>query len=65
MTIMERKKMLLGAIRKLETRLVCLKYCEYDGVKDKQERDTEIELIQKHLHCAHSALVIVTEEEVA
>lgn len=63
MTTEERKKMIVKAIRMIEDRLLCLRYCEYDGAMDHQERESEIETLQNHLHCAHSVLVILNEEE--
>lgn len=63
MTVKERKSMIVGAIRKLEDSLCALKYDEYDGDKSYQERQLEMESLQKHLRCAHSVLVMITEEE--
>lgn len=65
MTIQERKRMMLKTIRVLEDRLVSLTHCEYDGSKSYEERTKEVEVLQGHLHCAHSVLVIINEEELA
>ena len=65
MTLQERKVILLKVIRKLEDRLVSLRYCEYDGAKPREQRDAEIEVLQGHLRSAHSALALTVEEELA
>ncbi len=62
MTLKEKKQMIVGAIRMLEDKLVALKHC-YDGIKSPQERDAEIDVLQEHLRCAHSVLVMLNEEE--
>lgn len=64
MTTVERKKMIVGAIRKLEDNLCAIKYA-YDGVKSPSEREEEMERLQRHLHSAHSVLVLINEEELA
>lgn len=64
MMLAERKVLILKTIRKLEDRLVSLAHCEYDGSKSYEERNLEIEMLQGHLHCAHSVLVIINEEEI-
>ncbi len=63
MSHVERKKMLVGAIRKLETRLVVLKYCEADCDQALVQRDLEIDTLVGHLHSAHSVLADLCEEE--
>lgn len=63
MTTQERKRMMILTIRKLEDKLVSLAHCEYDGSKPYEERLGEIETLQGHLHCAHSVLVLINEEE--
>lgn len=63
MTTVERKKLVALAIRKLEARLVALKYCEYDGVKSFQERTEESELLRSHIYWASKALLLIAEEE--
>lgn len=64
MTTAERKILIVNAIRKLEQELCILKYAhEYDGVRSLTERDTDIEILQHHLHSAHGALLLLAEEE--
>lgn len=63
MTTLERKSMIVRAIRKLETKLVVLAHCEADCDKSMIQRDAEIEVVQEHLHAAHSVLVSINEEE--
>lgn len=65
MTLDDRKRMIVGAIRKLEDQLISLRFCEYDGAKTKLEREDEIYTLQKHLCCAHNVLVMLNEEECA
>ncbi len=65
MTIVERKRMILGAIRKLEAQLVGLGLEAYDGVKSVEERAADREIVEKHLRCAYSCLVLLDEEELA
>ncbi len=62
MKVNERKQMIVNAIRMLEDKLVALQY--YDGIKSREERDAEIEVLQGHLHCGHSVLVMINEEEI-
>lgn len=61
MTLKEKKQMIVGAIRSLEDQLVALRY--YDGEKSPGERDAEIDVLQEHLRCAHSVLVMINESE--
>lgn len=63
MLLHERKLIVINAIRRLEDKLCSLRYCEYDGEQSPAERTTQIEELQKHLHCAHSVLVLLNEEE--
>ena len=63
MSTYEKKKMILGAIRKLEDMLCSLRY-SYDGIKSREERDADIEVLQGHLHATHGALVLVNELEI-
>lgn len=57
------KKVLLKVIRQLEDKLCFLKYCEDEGSKTLSDRESQIELLQRHLRCAHSALVELVEQE--
>lgn len=61
MTIYERKKMIVNAIRELEDQLCAYRY--YDGILTLPERDEKIDMLQRHLRCAHSVLLLITEEE--
>lgn len=57
-----RQDLVLKMIKELKDRLSVLRYCEYDGVKSIEQRDAEIEVLQKQLHCAHSYLVSFLEQ---
>ena len=56
------KKMITRAIRRLEDKLVDLKY-QFDPDQTLSERDAEIESTQRNLHAAHGVLVMLIEEE--
>lgn len=63
MTNLEKMRIVARAIRKLEGRLIALKYGEYDGVKCFEEREEERRVLQQHLMDAHRALVLLGEME--
>lgn len=63
MTLIERKKLIVGTIEKLENKLVILQYCEADCDKSRHQREQEIEVLQGHLHGAHNILFTINKEE--
>ncbi len=63
MTTTERKKMLINTIRKLENKMVCLRYCEADCDQSRMNVEAEIDSLRLHWQDARTMLVVATEEE--
>lgn len=64
MTLAERKRIVVNAIRYIERKLIVLKHCEYDGAMSVAEREAEQDRLQSHLRGAHGALLLINEEEI-
>lgn len=60
MSLLERKKLIVTTIRKLEDMLCKLKHCDE---RPRHMVESEMENLQRHLHSAHSVLVLINEEE--
>jgi hypothetical protein len=63
MSIEDRKKMIVNAIRKLEDQMVRLKYCEADCRQSRMHQEAEIDNLRNHWQDARSLLVALNEEE--
>jgi hypothetical protein len=63
MTISERKRIVINAIRRMEEKLCSLNHNEYDGQLSYTERQEQVHNLQSHLFWANKALVLINEQE--